>query len=224
MAYNQAGRQYQPLYDNNYLTPHYIAPVTTTSKFSEQGYDNYEDPTVKHLEEQDSNMKYRIRVLRFVSRVIAVFLSLAVVVPIAMTLIKYLETRNVTHSGHDDDEQPIWPENTNTTYTYVYFGVSIISFLLNTLILISYCRGVRRANTAATIGTVWSTVVIVAHIAIWIAAVAIYRYGKRKVDDRWEDLWGWTCSKTADEIQPFVREVRFEMYCNIQVRLRCLHE
>jgi len=217
MAYNhQASGQYQPLYDNTYMTPHYSPPAAATSKFSEQGYDNYADPSVKSLEEQDANMKYRIRVLRFVSRVIAVFLSIAVVVPIAMTVVKYLETRNTTHSGQNDGEQPIWPSNTNTTYTYTYFGVSVVSFLLNAAIVISYCHGVSRANTAATVETVWSTVVIVAHVSIWIAGVVFYRYGKHKVNGKWEDVWGYTCSKTAEDLQQFVKDIHFAKYCNIQ--------
>lgn len=222
MAYNQAGGSYQQLRDstfnasdNNYLAPNYSPP--TTSKFQEQGYDNFDDPAVKQLEIEDSNMKYRIRVMRFISRVVAVLLSIAVVVPMTLTLVKFLQTRNNTHSGHNDEEQPIWPENTNTTYTYTYFSISVTSMLINAIILVSYCHGVRRANFAATIGTWWSSIVIVAHISIWIAAVAFYRYGKRKVDDKWEDLWGWTCSKTAEDLQPFVKDITFKKYCHIQV-------
>lgn len=218
MAYSGNAGQYQPIYDNNYLAPQPQPPVN--SRFSEQGYDSYspyEDEAVRRLEEKDSMMKRRIRLLRFISRVIAVGLSIAVTVPMTMTLIKYLETRNSSHSGFNDTERPIWPENTNTTYTYVYFGVSVVSLLLNAIILLSYFQGVRKANYAATIGTVWTTIVILAHIGVWIAAVAIYRYGKRKVNDKWEDIWGWTCSKTADDIQPFVKQIRFSKYCNIQV-------
>lgn len=215
MAYYNNGGQYAPIYDNNYLSPQ--PPMT--SRFSEQGYDSYSpyENAIQHLEEKDAKIKYRIRLLRFISRVLAVLLSIAVVVPCTMTFIKYLETANTTHSGFNGEEQPIWPEHRNLIYTYVYFGVSIVSMLLNAIIVVSYCHGVRRANSAATISTVWSTIIILAHISIWFAGVAIYRYGKHKVNDKWEDLWGWTCSKAAQDIQPFVKEISFEKYCNVQV-------
>ena len=53
---------------------------------------------------------------------------------------------------------------------------------------------------------------------MWIASVAIYRYGKEPdVEGKFKDLWGWTCSPAAREIQDQITNVDFDTYCNIQV-------
>lgn len=138
----------------------------------------------------DQRLKYRIRVLKLVSRVIALVMSMITLVPITMTLVKFLLTKNTTFVV-DGKERTAWAHDTITWYTYMYFSVSLLSALFNLAIVIAYCRGVKKANNVATVASWWSYTVLVAHVSVWIASVAIYRYGREPVGGKFRDLWGW---------------------------------
>lgn len=109
-----------------------------------------------------------------------------------------------------------WAHDTITWYTYMYFSISAISFILNFIILLSYIRSVKTANSASTFSSVWTWTITLTHIGIWIASVVIYRYGKEPVNGKFRDLWGWTCSSTAQELQDVLTSVNFDRYCNVQ--------
>jgi hypothetical protein len=100
----------------------------------------------------------------------------------------------------------------------MYFSVSLASVLINILILASYARGVKSANRTAIVGTVFTWGVLLADIGIWIATVVIYKYEKEVTENgKHNDLWGWTCSGAAKQLQTtFKNEVPFDQYCNIQ--------
>ena len=216
MAFNY-GRpgSYQQIPDNYNLKPVYSADAT--SVYSSGSYPGpYENNELQRLETQDVALKHRIRVLRVVSRVLAVIIGAATVAPLAMTLVKFFETRNVYFTV-DGERRTAWASGTITWYTYLYFGVSTVSLILDTIILIFYCRGIRAANKAATVAGIWSGILLVVHAVIWAISVAIYRYGKEPVNGDFKDLWGWTCSTAADEIQSQITDIDFSKYCTIQV-------
>ena len=216
MTYNNKGGQYQRLPDNQYLQPTPYAP--TGSRLSGQ-YDHYQpnEPAEFTRLERGSNTTHRMHVFRCIASAFAVLFSIAVVIPMSMTLIEYLRTRNATYSRANDGAKSVWPANVNMAYTYVYLGVSVGSLLLNAIVLLMSCHSVRQAKGAPLAAT-RSSIIMFAHALIWAAAVAGYRYGKREVQHKWEDLWGWTCSGEADDVQPYVKDIDFRKYCNIQVR------
>ena len=214
------GHMLQPYSNTSYVKP--SAYAETVSMYSNDDYkpvapSPYSDYELQKLEEDDAKLKYRIRVLRIVSRVLAVILSAATVAALAMTLVKYFETRNVYYSI-DGEQRTAWADGTITIYTYIYFGVSTVSLLLETVVLIAYCRGIKRANKASAIASVWTGLIIAVHIVAWTATVIVYRYGREPVDGKFKDLWGWTCSTAADEIQPAISDINFQKYCTVQVR------
>ena len=221
MAYD-TGRHYQdPAYEMHLKPTGYVETSSIHSGLDDNYYkpvatSPYTDAEVRLLESRDGKLKYRIRVLKIVSRILATILSAATVAPLAITLVKFFRTRNQYFSV-DGQERTAWAIGSIPIYTYVYFGVSTVSFLFNAAILISYLRGVREANKTAKVAGVWSTVILVAHVLMWIGSVAYYRYGKHSIDGNFKDLWGWTCSSAADEIQPQVPNINFAKYCEIQV-------
>jgi hypothetical protein len=164
----------------------------------------------------DQRLKYRIRVLKLISRVIALIMSILTLVPITMTLVKFLLTRNTTFMV-DGKERTAWAQDTIVWYTYMYFGVSLISALFNLAIVVAYCRGVKNANNVASVASWWSYIVLGGHVLVWIVSVAIYRYGKQPVAGKFRDLWGWTCSPAADAIQNDITNINFGQYCTMQV-------
>jgi hypothetical protein len=60
-----------------------------------------------HLQAADRRLEYRIRVLRLVSRSIAFILSLTTLVPLALTLAKFLSTKD-TYFTVDGKERTAW--------------------------------------------------------------------------------------------------------------------
>lgn len=138
----------------------------------------------------DQRLKYRIRILKLISRIIALVLSLTTLVPLAMTLAKFFLTKGTTFVV-DGKERTAWAHDSITWYTYMYFGVSLVSFVFNLIIVAAYWRGIKRANNIASIASWWSTTVLVGHVLIWIVSAALYRYGKEPVDGKFRDLWGW---------------------------------
>lgn len=214
--YHHGGHYEQPI-GNTTSGSYGLKPTSNVETASIQsGYAPYPDLELQRLETRDAKIKKRIRILRVVSRVLTFLLSAATMCALAMVLYKYLQTRN-EYFMVDGEERTAWADGTIAWYTYLYFGISTLSFILDTAILIGYCRSVKTANTAATVAGFWAGLLLVSHIAVWIASLAIYRYGREPVDGKFKDLWGWTCSSSASEIQSEITNIDFEKYCHVQV-------
>lgn len=142
------------------------------------------------MQAADQRLKQRIRILKLISRVVAFIISLVTLVPLAMTVAKFLLTKDEQFTVNGQ-ERTAWAADSITWYTFMYFGVSLISCLFNFAILVAYWRGVKQANNVASIASWWSHTVLVGHVLIWIVSAAIYRYGREPVDGKFRDLWGW---------------------------------
>ncbi|OAL46135.1 hypothetical protein IQ07DRAFT_518330 [Pyrenochaeta sp. DS3sAY3a] len=177
------------------------------------------DP-LKTASKDDSQLKARIRRLRVISRVLAFCISVAVLVPITMTLVKFLSTQNtyrpVTNARGETVNRTAWARNTKAWPTWMYFAVAAVSVLLNFVTVFSYKFGVDKANTASYVTTTFSWVIMIGNLVVWSVAASLYRSEKDK-DGRSNDLWGWTCSAGARAIQKeFAGEVDFDKFCNVQ--------
>ncbi|KAK6389519.1 hypothetical protein LTR65_006690 [Meristemomyces frigidus] len=220
MAYDY-GRQHQQPADDIRLKPMFSDDVNSMgSRLSDEYYrpvatHPVPDAELSRLEAHDRRLKHRVRVLKFVSRVVASAMSAITLAPLVMTLVKYLETRNTYYNVNGID-RTAWPNNSNTWYTYMYTAVAAISFLLNTAIVIAYWKGVKQANSADKVAGYWSNILLVGHIVVWAVSAGVYRYGKEPVNGHFKDLWGWSCSTAADELQAVITDVKFGTYCNIQ--------
>jgi len=175
---------------------HSQAPLPSTgSSFNNNAYNPVasnpvQDQEINLLAAADQRLKQRIRVLKLVSRIVALMLSLATLIPLATTLTKFFETKDELFVV-DGQERTAWAKDSRAWYTYMYFGVALASFLFDLTIVVAYCRGVKKANAVAAVATWWSTTVQVGHVVVWIVSAAIYRYGKEPVGGRFLDLWGW---------------------------------
>jgi hypothetical protein len=173
------------------------APLPSTrSSFNNDTYNPVassnpvQDQETSPLTTADQRLKRRIRVLKLVSRIIALVLSLATLIPLATTLTKFFETKDEVFVV-DGQERTAWAKDSRAWYTYMYFGVALTSFVFDLVVVVAYCRGVKKANTVAAVATWWSTTVQVGHVLIWIVSAAVYRYGKEPVGGKFRDLWGW---------------------------------
>lgn len=227
MAYHNPQQSYWGPTENIHLKPAPYAQHTSLSSMTSLGgaSDSYYNPvnpapyTAANLSlvtTQDASLKKRIRILRLVSRILSLILSGATLAPITMTLVKYFQTRD-QYFVVDGQSRTAWASGTIAWYTYMYFGVSAVSFVFDVAILISYCRGTKNANQTAKYAAYWSGFLTGAHVVVWAIAVGIYRYGKIPQDGKFRDLWGWSCSEAANEIQEQVTNVDYSQYCSIQV-------
>lgn len=197
MAYNYGHRQYQQIPDQYNLKPVGYAQTnqysggygnSTYQQASPQPYSSFEGTELERLSTQDETLKYRIRLLRIISRVLATIISAATLAPLTMTLIKFIQTRDQVLTV-DGEQRTAWAAGTRSWYTYLYFAISAVSFILNAAILISYCGGTKKANRASMISGWFHGFIMAGNIIVWIASVAIYRYGKIPQDGRFTDLW-----------------------------------
>ncbi|KAL1654493.1 hypothetical protein SLS61_003097 [Didymella pomorum] len=130
-----------------------------------------------------------------------------------MTLVKFLQTQNIYRTIALPDGsttyRTAWAHSSRTWPTYSYFGVALLSTVLNFATIFSYKFGVGRANTASYIASVFSWVDMLGNLGVWIAAAVVYRKEKDK-HGKSNDLWGWTCSTAAQVIQ---RDFAEELVC-----------
>ncbi|CAN9108828.1 unnamed protein product [Alternaria alternata] len=193
-------------------------PLQSTYESQILPYADLED--LKEAEIEDRHLKTRIRKLRIVSRSLALFISIAVLVPTALTLYKFLSTRTIYRtvalpSGQSVSRTP-WAHNTRAWPTYMYFGVAAVSVLLNFTTMFSYKFGIAKANVASVITSTFSWINLIGNFVVWCVAAGLYRAEKDK-NGKSNDLWGWTCSAGARAIQKeFVGDIDFGRYCNVQ--------
>lgn len=106
-------------------------------------------------------LKQRIRHFRIVSRVASFLISIAVLVPITMTLVKFLSTQNTYRDVVTNGKtvsRTAWAKGTRAWPTWMYFSVAVASVVLNFATVFSYKFGVEQANVASWITSTFSWV------------------------------------------------------------------
>ncbi|KAF1973439.1 hypothetical protein BU23DRAFT_464360 [Bimuria novae-zelandiae CBS 107.79] len=197
---------------------HVATSMDSTTQYKRQSLVDFD--SLRKAHEQDAILKIRIRRLRAVSRILATLISIAVFIPITITLHKYLSTRNTFRTVELPDgsthSRTAWARDSKTWPTWMYFLVAGVSVLLNFTIIFSYKFGVDKANKAATVATVFTWVTMLGNLVVWCVAATLYRTEKDK-NGKSNDLWGWTCSPAAKLIQrEFAHEVDFNTFCRVQ--------
>lgn len=147
----------------------------------------------------DTQTKRLIRRLKLASRLLAFALSLATFIPLALTLHKFLTTRDETLVVQGE-ERTAWASGTEAWYTYLYFSVAGVSLVLNAGVLGAYCcGGVGRANRVAEVEGWWASVQRGGEVVGWIVSVVIYRYGREPdVDGKFKVSTPRSCREDGD--------------------------
>jgi hypothetical protein len=105
----------------------------------------------------------------------------------------------------------LWP-------TYLMLTTSAVSMLFNFCILISYFWGVRSANRVDTYASYWGYLVYAVNAAVWLASSTTFKMLEGDPSGSPSDLWGWSCSDLASEIQEKINgAVNFDLQCTTQV-------
>lgn len=128
---------------------------------------------------------------------------------LSFALAKYYLTRNNVIAGN----QKAWVTPATLWPTFMLLGIAAITFFMNLVTLCSYACGVGAANKSSTATTVVGIILLAVHVISWAVAAGLY-----KMAETGNDLWGYTCSARADEIQAQVKSfVSFGKLCNLQV-------
>ena len=101
-----------------------------------------------------------------------------------------------------------WPKETKLWPTYMLAASSGVTTILALCLLIALCCQAKRK--AAFFSILYSVI----HVVFWVGISVTYRIAKKK-----DDLWGWSCSDQAKEIQKQLGSglLDFERLCTIQV-------
>lgn len=154
--------------------------------------------------------------MKFAVRVCTLIMATYSLVTMALQLKEFIDTQghrviirnsagNVVERGPWFKESKLWP-------TVLLAMTSIISLCLSFVIVVAYFRSVGTANSSAAYFTYVSYIITATHVGMWIPTAAAYRAGKDG-----KDLWGWSCSEEAKQIQfAFHGVVNFERSCNVQ--------
>ncbi|KAK0111139.1 hypothetical protein ONS95_001515 [Cadophora gregata] len=144
------------------------------------------------LEKKDQKYKRTIRVLRFISRLVSLILNAIMIGILSFALAKYYLTRNHVTA----DNQKAWVTPATLWPTFMLLGIAAVTFCMNLITLCSYVCGVGAANKSQTITTTLGIILLAVHFVSWAVAAGLFRMAETGTD-----LWGYTCSSKADEIQ-----------------------
>ncbi|KAF4624490.1 hypothetical protein G7Y89_g13682 [Cudoniella acicularis] len=178
-----------------------MEPLRTTHRDS--GY------LLSEFEKKDLAYKKRIRILRFISRLVSLILNALVMGTLSYALAKYFLTRNHVLPGGTNP----WITPTTLWPSLMLLGIATVTFILNAITLFAYCcGGVQSANKASTVTSVAGYIFLAAHLVAWVVAAGLYRYGRTG-----NDLWGYSCSDKADAVQEQVQSfLDFGKLCTMQ--------
>ncbi|KAF7874895.1 hypothetical protein EAF04_002069 [Stromatinia cepivora] len=164
----------------------------------------------QNLIEQDRKLKRRIRILRFISRVLTTGLTIAIATEEGRTLLNFLETRNDIRTPPGSPARGPWALQTQLWSAVLLFITAIITAILGLISVVTYSVSTKAANSISSMNTKFGIAAESIHIATWVAVAIAYRVAKNG-----KDLWGWACSPLAEKIQPTFHDVvSFKNVCD----------
>jgi hypothetical protein len=105
------------------------------------------------------------------------------------------------------DGRPIWPRQPEEWPTYLLLAGALVSFLTAVIMMLMFCCCYERASRSWKLVLLLNTV----EVTYWIVVAVVYRKEKRL-----SDLWGWSCSDIAAELQKDGGSVAFDSLCTLQ--------
>lgn len=152
--------------------------------------------------------KKRIRILRFISRFLSLILNAIMIGILSFALAKYFLTKNKVIAGNVHPwvtPATLWP-------TFMLLGISVVTFIMNLVTIISYACGIGAANRTSSATTVVVYAMTGLHVVVWGFAIGAFKMGSTG-----SSLWGYSCSKTADALEAQVHSyLNFGKLCMMQ--------
>ena len=151
-----------------------------------------------------------LTIVLLLSKCVSAILSTLMECSMVYMMYKYKSTRSVSRAEYAGP----WPKNPKLWPTLLLAVASGLTLLLTVGSLLSQiCKTLRRSGQTAKGRPLVTTVKYAVHIGTWACVAVAYRLGKTG-----DDLWGWSCSDSADAIQKaFENDVNFSSLCKLQV-------
>ena len=142
--------------------------------------------------------------IRLLARTISSVLNIVMFALMVFTITTFISTRHDSALGRS-----IWPRDPETWQTWLLLGASGFSLVVAVGMLIFFCCNYEKATHS------WKLVLLLTgmEIMFWIVITTIYRTEKKR-----DDLWGWSCTAVAKDLQNGGGSVDFSKFCNLQVR------
>ncbi|KAJ4347679.1 hypothetical protein N0V95_005222 [Ascochyta clinopodiicola] len=180
LAYSAPPSGHQP-HQSSPLKPLHLA-THTDYHHGQASSEKFAD--LQHAQQEDAHLKARIRRFRILSRILSFLISIGVLIPITLTLTKFLHTRTIHHDVTLADgtthSRTAWAKDSRAWPTYSYFGVAATSTLLNFSTIFSYRFGVSKANSVSYVSSVFGWGVMLGNFVVWCVAAEVYRGEKDK--------------------------------------------
>ena len=126
----------------------------------------------------------------------------------------YVNAKFYTTKDIERDGRTAWPtDGTKEWPSIMLLAASGATLLMAVVVLFGYCCCWKKMRTS------WKFTVLryVVQISAWILVSFLYRYEKGLHGNN-NDLWGWSCSTKANDIQAaFNGVVDFSILCKVQV-------
>lgn len=159
--------------------------------------------------------KKRIRLLRFVSRLLSLVLNAGMIGILSYTLVKYFLTKDKIIAGNVHPwitPATLWP-------TFMLLGIAVVTFFMNLITICSYACGVDTANKTYSCTKYVVYAMTGVHVVVWALAIGAFKTAKTE-----SSLWGFACSDKADQIQEQVQSyLQFGKLCTMQVSSYLIH-
>ena len=146
--------------------------------------------------------------MRVFHRVCLTALAIAVTALEGQTLATFIRTKDIQRNGRGP-----WAKQTSLWPSILLLSSSATTVLVGLMVLFSYAKSIKLANTMAVVNISIIITTEVAGFITWIVVAILYRTGRTG-----KDLWGWACSPLALNIQPnFDGILNFDGICQKSV-------
>lgn len=151
-----------------------------------------------------------LTIVLLLSKCVSATLSALMESSMVYMMYKYKATRSVSRAEYAGP----WPKDPKLWPTLLLAVASGLTLLLTVgSVLSQICKTLRKSGQTAKRRPLVTTVKYAVHIGTWACVAVAYRLGKTG-----DDLWGWSCSDSADAIQKaFENDVNFSSLCKLQV-------
>lgn len=166
-------------------------------------------PNSRLRQRKYQTLKRYLRIGKIITQVITILFSTTMFAIMVFMAIKFQTTKNEFRGG-----RTAWPKQPKLWPMFMLLVGAGLTLILSVITLLWYCCAFNKARRS------WKLTVVkyVIHIGAWLVISALYRYEK-DTNGVENDLWGWSCSTTAADIQAeFSGVLNFSSLCSVQVR------
>ncbi|PGH00843.1 hypothetical protein AJ79_08095 [Helicocarpus griseus UAMH5409] len=184
--------------------------VLMSPTFREEQILEHHEKSTEKANAKDVRIKARVRIAKVFLRGVSFSCSLIILALVGASFMIFNSTK---HLAQRNTFSP-WAPNTPLWPQIVILVFASISVLLALGVFWAYFRhGHKRAEKVAVYYTVFSVILFVFTLIMWLVGSVVLQNSKQSLDNK--DMWGWACAQgTRREL--YKDEVNYELVCRMQ--------